>query len=637
MIPFSSSHSDTRSPSSSRNAGSHSNNGGGSIRPRNRRLISTAGEQELVSHSGASTPGGSGSRGVSPIPRTRPSRGLDGELGRNGTAKGGGLRASEAVGGGGSRSASAGASTWGGGWMGGWSAIQGIATSVLGGTEGKGKTWGPEMLPKQSDGGIGAGTTAEREAKVRRKKMARVLEGRDEPPSILDTSGNLKRRTSTEELRPGSSQNDDGDALVYIHHVQPSDTLVGVILRYNCQPAVFRKANRFWPNDSIQIRKVVVLPVDACTIKGRPCDPPSPDGTGVDLLAPTPGVEEPPSLSNGTAPWPTSSQTPTSAARSESHALGDTDTDEAWTHVRWVLLDSSPNSKPTQIARMPRKTLGYFPPRRRKSHATMSTTSTPRVSSDLSAFPSLSQSPGRADTPLSSTPTRRTSNLGHRPNLSITSVPGSYFPPPAMTATSQNSLPTRSRKDSINSRNAWMTGPGGVGTLGPKVRTPGPAKDSMNSWVRKTFPHIAIDSLPSAYAQPTETARLGFSSTESSSFNQAAAATANTGATTPVLGPNGLGIENAAAAVEGWIRRMAVKGVPGTPLGGARARDEADLIELLDGTGSDDGHGGVGFELSPGAGRMVSAGMGGGREDLEGVVRGRGRRAGTRGKSGKSD
>jgi hypothetical protein len=33
---------------------------------------------------------------------------------------------------------------------------------------------------------------------------------------------------------------------------------------------VFRKANGFWPNDNIQSRNTVLLPVDACSVKGRP-------------------------------------------------------------------------------------------------------------------------------------------------------------------------------------------------------------------------------------------------------------------------------------------------------------------------------------------------------------------------------
>jgi hypothetical protein len=73
---------------------------------------------------------------------------------------------------------------------------------------------------------------------------------------------------------------------------------------------------------------------------------------------------------------------------------------------------------------------------------------------------------------------------------------------------------------------------------------------------------------------------------------------AESGTATPNGGQGiGVGLENAAAAIEGWVRRLAIKAVaPGTPkLGmgmGAKAAPEpgaGDLIELLNGTGSDDG------------------------------------------------
>lgn len=601
----------------------------GSARPRNRRLIST--EQELVNTSRTNTPGGS--RGVSPIPQKHPSRVSSGGKG-NGNANAGGSRArgsGRPVGGllaptneagkGGRGSPVGVGGIWDGGWMSSWSALQGIASSVLGGTEGEGRkssternTWGPEALPKQHDGGIGLGSTAERDAIVRRKKMTRVLEGRDERPNMLDTNGNYKQRTSMEDQRPRTPQ-DDTDALVYIHHVQSNDTLAGVVLRYSCQPAIFRKANRFWPNDSIQVRKIVVLPVDACAVKGRPCDPPSVDGYGIDLLAPTPGVEEAPPFPNTTWPEPSSTHNKTSAARSEVD-------ENPWVHVRWVLLDSSPHSKPVEIGRMPRKTLGYFPPRRRKSQASISTISTPRVSSD---FPRLSQSLSQTSIdPIgsaASTPPRQPSNFGSRP-----SIPGSYFPPSPMISS------VRSRRESVSEaagRLSWLQGPGGVGTLGKNVRKPGPGNDGMNSWVKRHIPGLAIDDLPSTSVLGAETAHFGFSEelasiAEGPAFNNSNNATGSTA----VLGPNGLGLENAAAAIEGWVRRMAVKG-PVTPKAGIRS-SEPDLIELLDGTGSDDGRG---FELSPGKAR-ASTPIGSGREDLDNVIRGRGR-AGTKG--GKSD
>jgi len=519
---------------------------------------------------------------------------------------------------------------WEGGWQSSWSALQGLASSVLGGdiegedlgsTNGgvvaakpkKSQKWGPEGLPRKKEDAIGAGSVAEREAAVRARRMRGVLEGRDEDLNVRkDTSGNYKRRTSLEEARQ-DGHDEEVDALVYVHYVQPQDTLAGVILKYNCQPAVFRKANRFWPNDSIQTRKVVVIPVDACTIKGKPCESPSPESQGVDLLAPTPAGEDPPTFTNG-ATWPpdSSSQAGTSAERP-----GNED-EHPWVHVRWVIIDSSLTSKPVEIARMPRRTLGYFPPRRRKSQNTISSLSTPRGSFDV---PRITQSSPDPSGSASSTPSRRTSNLGPRPSESMG---GSYFPPTASS--------TRPRRDSVGEaadRLGWMRGPGGVGTFAKNVRKPGPGQDGLNAWAKKHIPSLTIDSLPSVSLTGGESAHFGFSD-ELSSISEAPVRIAGSGTATPSGLGQGLGIENAAAAIEGWVRRLAVKG-PGTPKLGGR-NDTSDLIELLDGTGSDDGRG---FELTPGSLRAPTPSLSDTRrEDLDSVIRGRAT-AGTKGR--KSD
>jgi hypothetical protein len=595
-------------------------------------LIST--EQELVSTGGTSTP--NGSRAVSPIPSKHPSRSAI-RAGNSGKPVGGLLgkdngrqRGTSPVGFGG---------IWEGGWTSSWTALQGLASSVLGvevegNNEGrlkdgiKGKkpmkrtstrlpdTWGPAGLP-QKDAVIGAGTLAERDAAVRARKTRGILEGRDEDLNFQkDLNGNLKRRTSLEETRT-NEQDDGGDALVYVHHVRPQDTLAGVILRYNCQPAVFRKVNRFWPNDSIQTRTVVIVPVDACTIKGRPCEPPSPDSPNqsVDLLAPTPAIEELPHfVSGGTWPKASSSKAGTSAERLES------EDDRQWVHVRWVLIDSSPSSKPVEIARMPRKTLGYFPPRRRKSQVALSAASTPRASSE---FPRPSQPNDITSSPSSINP-KRTSNLGPRTSQPI---PGSYFPPTFVSS-------TRARRESVSEaadRLGWMRGPGGVGTMGKNVRKPGPAQDGLNSWATKHIPGLAIDSLPSTAILGGDSAHFGFN--EELGSIAGGSFTGGNGTVTPTSGGNsGLGLENAAAAIEGWVRRLAVKG-PGTPKVSGRSGVEAtDLIELLDGAGSDDGRG---FELNPGSLRTSTPSFGGsGREDLDGIARGR---ATAGAKGGKSD
>lgn len=498
-----------------------------------------------------------------------------------------------------------------GGWASSWNAIQGLASSVLapeeGGSEGLGRrrkekprrapdTWGPSGTPRKPGDVIGAGSVAERGAAVRALKMRGLLEGREEDLNVRkDTNGKYKRRTSVEDT--ARLRDDDGDALVYIHHVQPEDTLAGVVLRYNCQPAVFRKANRLWPNDSIQIRKIVVLPVDACTVKGRPCDPPSPPelrGDGGDLLAPTPEKEDPNSFNNGST-WPGSSSL-YSVTSTEQQDLDD----HPWTHVRWVLFDSSPASKPVEIARMPRQTLGYFPPRRRKSQATISSVSSPRGSSE---FPPFSLTSNELSGSPSSTASRRTSNFG------IRSTPGSYFPP--------STPKTRPRGESVGEvaeRLGWMRGPGGVGTFSKNVRRPGPAQDGLNSWAKKHIPGLAIDSLPSVSLVGGDSARFSITD-EVGGIEDGPMRPARSGTATPSGAGQGLGLENAAAAIEGWVRRLAtIK--PGTPRVGG-AVEGADLIELLDGTGSDDGRG---FELSPGMLRVPGSS---GREDLDGLARGR--------------
>ncbi|KAI5303801.1 hypothetical protein KEM56_007171, partial [Ascosphaera pollenicola] len=106
---------------------------------------------------------------------------------------------------------------------------------------------------------------------------------------VPDPRGNFKRRSSDEYTRPTSptqamrtrrpSQMDSSpDALVYIHHVRPTDTLTGVSIRYGCDMSVLRTSNGFWPSDSIQMRQVVLLPVEACTVKGTRVEDQDPRG-----------------------------------------------------------------------------------------------------------------------------------------------------------------------------------------------------------------------------------------------------------------------------------------------------------------------------------------------------------------------
>lgn len=142
-----------------------------------------------------------------------------------------------------------------------------------------------------------------------------------------------KRRDSTERDRDRDGDRDrdrtgEEGALAYVHAVLPTDTITGVTIKYGCQAAVFRKANGFWPSDSIQSRRSVLLPVESCSVKGRP----------IDLLE-----------GEGAGDVPT----------------GTEDGDKIWKHESWVQIDGF--GSPVQIGRVPRRALGFFPRTRRKS------------------------------------------------------------------------------------------------------------------------------------------------------------------------------------------------------------------------------------------------------------------------------
>lgn len=139
------------------------------------------------------------------------------------------------------------------------------------------------------------------------------------------------------------------------------------------------------------------------------------------------------------------------------------------------------------------------------------------------------------------------------------------------------------------------------------------------------MPGLAIDSLPSTSILGAETAHFGFNDELSSIAEGPMNGRAVSGTSTP-RGGQGLGIENAASVLEGWVRKLATK-VPGTPTMGGRA-DHPDLIELLDGAGSDDVRA---FDLNLSVRRSATPS---GREDLDGMIRGK---ATAGAKGGKND
>ncbi|XXG99146.1 H(+)-transporting V0 sector ATPase subunit e [Hypoxylon texense] len=479
--------------------------------------------------------------------------------------------------------------------------------------------WGPappaESRPAAKD--IAAGSLAEREAQLKARKTASVLESYEGVNGGLDVSGKYKRRNSDETPR-GTSEPIVEDQLVYLHHVQPTDTYAGIILRYRCQEHAFRKANGLWSRDNIQIRKHLMIPVDACEVKGRPCDPPSQYSQQVDLLAATPQPADFASpFRTASQPHQTLHDSYFESVSSKSAGKAPQDGEEQpWTHVRWVKLDST--QEPIEMVRVSRKSMGYFPPRRKKSIHTVSTFSTPRQSLELSkTITNTSEaidSPGR----LSS---RRPSSLSARPT------------PASLGASSS----ARSRVTSLGEEDGvpvWMRRPGGVGSMGRSVKAPGPAKDYFNTWVNKRLPGLNIDSMPSMSVMGSETAHFGFNNaTEESAgivespFEEGREATS--------LSRNGMGLEHAAASIETWLRGAWARR-PSTPrlVSHRKPPEDLDLIELAD-TNSDDGRMGT-LGRVPEAG-LLNQGFHGstGRSEGEGTVRGRSAPSSVMGSKGK--
>lgn len=409
--------------------------------------------------------------------------------------------------------------------------------------------WGPEP-PTKNLGlqDVAAGSLAEREAALKAARTASVLESHDGVNGGLDVTGKHKRRNS-DEISGSQVVPEEEDYLVYVHHVGKNDTYAGIILRYKCREDVFRKANGLWSRDSVQTRKWLTIPVDACEVRGRPCDAPSgKNSQGVDLLAPTP--DERPSQSHDDF----FSQTPSKQ--------GEDGDEKPWEHVRWVSIDSI--REPVEIGRISRQAMGYFPPRRKKSIGTL--ISTPRPSSDLSIAPEGSRPESRRD-----------SSLGSRPN--ITSSP----------------LSSRSRVNSeaAEYKPAFMRRPGGVGSMGRNVRAPGPEADNFYNWTSKHFPSLNFDDLPTMSVMGSETINYGFKSDGASGLAESSFEQGRDAASHVPSNKHGNGLDKAAAAVETWLRSALAK-KPATPLLGARRvgsgghNPDNDLIELTD-AASDDG------------------------------------------------
>ncbi|KAJ5447904.1 hypothetical protein N7445_002725 [Penicillium cf. griseofulvum] len=499
-----------------------------------------------TSRSRGATPSPLSSRGASPLPMMHPSRAT--ELTNRGTRNG----PTSFPWSGSSKASSGGAVDF---LDSSWSSLQSLASSVLGSDAGRvspnnvpkthtrrkpsrsdvyikstpRSTWGPSAPTAPQ---YGTGTKEDRQALVQAKKREALLLADSDP--IASRTLPHKRRDSGDISYQSFESEHDEDALAYIHKVQPADTITGVTIKYGCQAAVLRKANGFWPNDNIQSRNTVLLPVDACSVKGRPI-PKEP----VDLLS---NNDEDPSDSS-IAPVAASTDD-TSIEHDTSTTASGVDGNHAWKHESWVHMDGFP--KPVQIGRVPRRALGFFPRTRRKS-ISYSDAEPPDSYRETITPPSPTGSP---PPPLSFGILPRTRPNGDQPK-------------PKMTH------PARPRHR--RQRSSIQLSGTGVGTLDPTSTGPGPALDGFTRFFAQHMPNLAPALPPD---NPTE-----------ASFDSTSTATSNASTS----------LENIGGVFEGWVRKVATRAKAGInelqqgpPIqqGSSRGRNMwrmDDLIELDDG------------------------------------------------------
>ncbi|PYI31083.1 hypothetical protein BP00DRAFT_486887 [Aspergillus indologenus CBS 114.80] len=401
-------------------------------------------------------------------------------------------------------------------------------------------SWGPSA-PSTPE--IGVGTKEERQALVQAKKREALLLA-DTGPAWAPGSRHKRRDSSDQTGHSNLDPEQDEDSLVYIHHVQPTDTITGVTIRYGCQPAIFRKANGFWPSDSIQGRKTVLLPVASCSIKGRPKG----NGPDADLLN---GTHESLEDLNGSSIAPTA--VPGHPKTEPSDTIHEGDGDRVWKHESWVEIEGF--GAPVEIGRIPRGALGFFPRTRRKSVSY--TDSVPSPSSDQARTATASS--------VSSSPAE----------------PQSFQPPVFQwsrqsTDPSSPKNPKRPGTRHQRQRSGIQFSAPGVGTLDRDITAPGPAMDGLSKFFAQHLPNLAPATRPPNFDTTSDT--------------PTASAVSNT--------PTGL--ENIGGAVESWVRKMTSRAkaslndlqqATGTPnstdptvqIQTSGRRNLGDLIELNDG------------------------------------------------------
>ena len=360
---------------------------------------------------------------------------------------------------------------------------------------------------------------------------------------ILEPKAVHKRRNSNQ--RPGDLasrlDNHEGDILVYVHQVKPEDTVAGIVIRYQCQPAIFRKVNRLWPNDKVQIRDHVFLPVEACAIRGRKID----TGITEDTRSSEPAS---PPCSHRATRQNLSRQTDPGAdhilrSPSEGVLAGKS---AGFQHEYYVSVPEIPES--IEIARVPRRTLGFFPPPRRKSQ-------------------SHSPSQSYHDSPRSSVEKPRLSS-GQGVDAALTARHRSV----SSTSTSPIHLASHLR----------LAGPGGVGPLrnpasshrkppDQPLAIPGPGPDRLNTMFANHFPDLV---LPMA----TPPAALSLALHSQPSFRDSCESSRSVASS---------GLDNVGGVIEGWARKFGTRLTGGSGSGSkidtsGMSNGMGDLIELED-------------------------------------------------------
>ncbi|KAK7900566.1 hypothetical protein LTR67_002848 [Exophiala xenobiotica] len=471
-----------------------------------------------------------------------------------------------------------------------WSSIQGLASTLLGnetqrssGPKANGATKKPLWMkqdksygtkvstqkwgPSSHDAPVSAVQEAieERKAMVQAKKREALL--LPNASESRDSLGRYKRRDSDAGASGSTPTDSAEDALVYLHEVQQGDTLAGVIIKYNCQADPFRKINRFWPNDNIQTRTHVLVPLEGCAARGKKVDSPY---LTKDLFDPRPDkLATRTSLASqggdSLAPEGPTNATMPSVYTSEPLSLITSSSEEIdFKHDSWVVL---PGIKgPVEILRVPRRALGYFPRARRKSNATStvaSATSTPKTSFDMLRHPPTHAA--QVSLSLNASPVRSSRMNAPRPSLGR----------------------QRSSSATRNSFVEALRGPGGVGTLRglrTEASRPGPAEDPLN----RQFAHYLPDLLPPAADMP----RTGLTTTTLRPSPRATPRPSTDSTRSTRSNSSGLG--EVGGAIEGWVRKMA--GVKRER--GAAIDKMGDLIELETNTDTElDGVGGGGSSL----------------------------------------